>query len=235
MLKSICHQHSLQIWTGHIADHKAAAGLKAIRTIFNQRDFVLCKVEAKPLLWDSCSYGGADLNSDNKPVIIHLQMSHMYFVYKHLPIQEGRVIYDLDKLVNSVSTREDFCNALDEKLAEINLNCDPNNALTEVLKCVETCAAINISVIKNNKNQAGCLTDDPLMVKLSEQQKAFWHRIYQSSKNEDRTTLRKECNNMLHQISKCLRDLSTLQADSLINTTSTTDDSQKMFRAARTQ
>ena len=59
-------------------------------------------------------------------------------------------MYDLAKVVNS--TREDYCNALDKKLADINLNCDPNNALTEVLKCVETSAASNIGVIKNNKN-----------------------------------------------------------------------------------
>ena len=71
------------------------------------------------------------------------------------------------------------------------------------------------------------------MVKLSEQQKALWLRIYQSGKSEDRTTLRKERNNILRQISKCLRDLSILQADSLVDTISTTDDCQKMFRAAR--
>ena len=35
----------------------------------------MCKVEAKPLLWDLRSYGGADLNSDHKPVITYLQIS----------------------------------------------------------------------------------------------------------------------------------------------------------------
>ena len=74
-------------------------------------------------------------------------------------------MYDLAKVVNSNST-------LDEKLAEINLHCDPHNALTEVLKCVETSAASNIGVFKND----GRLTDnplDPLVVKLSGQQKAL--------------------------------------------------------------
>ena len=61
-------------------------------------------------------------------------------------------MYNLANVVNSNSTLEDYCNALDKKLAEINLNCDPNNALTEVLKCVKTSAASNIGVIKNNKN-----------------------------------------------------------------------------------
>ena len=98
------------------------------------------------LLWS------ADLNSDYKPVITRLQMSHMYFAYKRRPSQGGRVIYDLAKLVNSNSTQEDYCNALDKKLAEINFDCDPNNTLTEVLKCVEISAASNIGVIKNNKN-----------------------------------------------------------------------------------
>ena len=214
-------------WTGHIADRKVVAGSKATRAVFNQIDFVLCKVEVKPLLRDSHSYGSADLNSDHKPVITCLQINHMYLVYKHQPSQEGRVIYDLAKLVNSNSTQEDYCNPFDEKLAEINLDCDPNNALTEVLECVETSAASNVGVIKNNKNQAGCLTDDPLVVKLSEQQKVIRLQIYQSGKSEDCTTLRKECNNILCKISKRLRDLSILQEDSLLDTISTTNDCQK--------
>ena len=219
-------------WTGHFVDRKVVAGSKATRAVFNKTNFVLCKVEAKRLLRDLRSYGDADLNSDHKPVIRRLQMNHMYLVYKCQPSQKGRVIYDLAKLVTSNSTQEDYHNALDEKLAEINLDCDPNNGLTEVLKCVETSAASNIGVIKNNKNWAGRLTDDPLVVKFSEWQKALQLRIYQSSKSKDCTTLGKECNNILCQISKHLRDFSILQADSPVDTKSTTDDCQKMFRAA---
>ncbi len=194
---------------------------------------MLCKVEAKPLLRDSRSYGGADLNSDHKPVITRLEISYMHLVYKRRPSQGGHVIYDLSKLVNNNSTREDYHKALDEELAEIDLDCDPNDALTEVLKCVETSAASTIGVIKNSKNRSGRHTDDPLVVKLSEHQKALRLRINQSGKSEDRTTLRKERNNILRQISRRLRDLSVIQADSLVDTISTTDDCQKMFRAAR--
>ena len=88
-------------------------------------------------------------------------------------------------------------------------------------------------MIENNKNRAGHLNNDPLVVKLSKKQKALQLRIYQSGKSEDCTTLWKECNNILRQISKRLIDLSILQADSLIDTISITDDCRKMFRAAR--
>ena len=58
-------------------------------------------------------------------------------------------------------------------------------------------------------------------------------RIYQSGQSEDRTTLRNQRNNILRQISKRLRDLTVMQAESLVDTISSTDDCQKMFRAAR--
>ena len=60
-------------------------------------------------------------------------MSRVNIVYKRRPSQGGKVNYDLTKLVNSNNIREEYKKALDE----IDLDCDPNDALTEVLKCVE--------------------------------------------------------------------------------------------------
>ena len=84
-----------------------------------------------------------------------------------------------------------------------------------------------------NKNRSERHTEDPLVVKLSEQQKSLRLQIHQSGKSEDRTSLRNQRNNILRQSSKRLRDLTVMQAESLVDTISSTDDCQKRFRAAR--
>jgi len=91
-----------------IADHKAPAGSKALTAVFNQINFVMCKVEAKPLLQDSLSYGAADLNSDHKPVVTHLQMNWMCLLHKHHPKQGGRVMHDLRRRACDTVTQASY-------------------------------------------------------------------------------------------------------------------------------
>ena len=68
---------------------------------------------------------------------------------------------------------------------------------------------------------------------MSAQQKALRLHIYQDGQSEDRTKLRQERNNILHRISKRLRDLDIQRADSLANDITATDNCRKLFRAAR--
>ncbi|KAI8483691.1 hypothetical protein Bbelb_386290 [Branchiostoma belcheri] len=48
-----------------------------VTAVFNQIDYVLCKLNCKPLLKDSHSYGGTDLNSDHKPVVTHKRLKEL--------------------------------------------------------------------------------------------------------------------------------------------------------------
>ena len=66
--------------TGWLPDRTAPADSKRTVAVYNQIDCVLCKQEAKPLLRDPRSDGGATLNSDLKPVMmpricLHLKAS----------------------------------------------------------------------------------------------------------------------------------------------------------------
>ena len=218
-------------WTGHIADRSAPAGLKATIAVFNQIDFVICRGLAKPLLKDSRSYGGADLNSDHKPVVTRLKMNNICLIYKRPPKQGKKVTYDLPRLTSDRNTQGSYEQSVREQVAEIDLNCAPNDALAKILKCVEKSAASTVGILKHNKTAR--YTNDPLVVKLSQEQKALRLSIYQSGKSEDRTKLRKERNIILRHISERLKELAIQQADSLSEEITSTDDCRKMFRAAR--
>ena len=105
-------------------------------------------------------------------------------------------------------------------------------SVCNLLKCMETSAAKTVGVLKNSSNHRHH-TEDPLIVELSEKQKALRLRIYQDGKSEDRTNLRKQRNNILRNISKRLKELEIMKADTLANEISSTDECRKMFRAAR--
>ena len=218
-------------WTGHIADSKAKTDSKATIAIFNQIDFILCKAKAKILLRNSRSYGGTDLNSDHKVVITRLNMKNICLLHKKHPGRKGQVRYDLPRLTSDPITHESYRRTLKYQMAMREHNYDPNKDLSTVLKCMETSAASEIGVLKNTKH--GCHTEDPEVSKLSAQQKALRLRIYESGKSKDRTMLRQERNNILHKISKRLRELNIKRADSLADEITATDDCRKMFRAAR--
>ena len=219
-------------WTGHIADPNAKTDSKATIAIFNQIDFVLCKIKSKPLLRDSRTYGGADLNSDHKPVVTRIRMENIILIHKKHHRQKGQVRYDLARLTNDPTTQAQYNESLQNQLTKIDQQKDPNKALANILKCMETSAASTVGVLKNNNN---CRhhTEDPLVVELSEKQKALRLRIYQHGQSEDRNNLRTERNNILRKISKRLRELEIMRADSLAKDISSTDECRKMFRAAR--
>ena len=86
---------------------------------------------------------------------------------------------------------------------------------------METSAANTVGVLKN-KNKHRHHTEDPLIVELSEKQKALRLRIYQNGQSEDRSSLRKERNSILRNISKHLKELEIMRADCLANDISST-------------
>ena len=76
-------------------------------------------------------------------------------------------------------------------------------------------------------------TADPIVTKLSEQQKALRLKIYQHGKSENRTLLRKERNNILRLTSKRLKEVAVEEEDALADQITSTNDCRRMFRAAK--
>ncbi|XP_078682194.1 uncharacterized protein LOC144916745 [Branchiostoma floridae x Branchiostoma belcheri] len=217
-------------WVGHIATPQRATDTKSTTAVFNQIYNVLCKLNCKPLLKDSRSYGGTDLNSDHKPVVTRVRMDNVYLVHKQKR-EKSQVKYDLAKLTNGTSTQERYKKDLQNQVANAHYDSNPNEALDTLLKCVHKSAAKTLGVLRNNQHRQH--TNDPQVAELSEKQKALRLLIYQTGKNKDRSAQRKERNTILRQIDKRLKELEIKRADDLADEISSTDDCSKMFRAAR--
>jgi hypothetical protein len=75
--------------------------------------------------------------------------------------------------------------SLRNQLTKIDHCSDPNKALATILKCMETSATSTVGVLKNNNHRQH--TEDPLIVELSEKQKALKLCIYQNGQSQDRS------------------------------------------------
>ncbi|XP_060758794.1 craniofacial development protein 2-like [Neoarius graeffei] len=186
-------------WVGHIATPKRTADSKSTIAVFNQIDFVLCKLNCKPLLKDSRIYGGTDLNSDHKPVVTRIRMENAYLVHKQKR-EKGQVRYDLTRLTTDPTTQVQYREYLQNQVANAHYDNNPNKALDTLLKCMHISAANTLGVLKSNKHRQH--TEDPQVAELSEKQKALRLCIYQTGKSKDQSVLRKERNTILQQINK---------------------------------
>ncbi|XP_066263288.1 uncharacterized protein [Branchiostoma lanceolatum] len=159
-------------------------------------------------------------------------MDNICLAHKKCKRQKHQVKYNLEKLDNP-STQVQYKQSLANQLSNIAEDNNPNIALTTVLKSMETAAANILGVLKNTNGKQRHHTEDPVIMKLSEKQKALRLRIYQTGHSEDRKPLRTERNKILREISKQLKNQAMKRADELKDEITATDDSRKMFKAAR--
>ena len=113
----------------------------------------------------------------------------------------------------------------------MHISLDPNARLEGVLKCVKDAAADTVGVAPLHAHRR--YTQDPLVAKLSAQQRALRLRIEATGDSRDRTKWRRERCLILRQINQRLRDLACRRADTLALEITSTDDSRKMFRAVK--
>ena len=111
------------------------------------------------------------------------------------------------------------------------ISLDPNARLEGVLKCVKDAAADTVGVAPLHAHRR--YTQDPLVAKLSAQQRALRLRIEATGDSRDRTKWRRERCLILRQINQRLRDLACRRADTLALEITSTDDSRKMCRAVK--
>ena len=103
-------------------------------------DYVLCKQTTKPMIRDSRSYGGCDLNSDHKLVVTRLLLNRTCLAHRGCPKKPGPVKYDLYRLAGDASTQTAYRHSLRVKLEGTHIGRDNNDALSNVLKQMETSA-----------------------------------------------------------------------------------------------
>lgn len=219
-------------WTGWLRDPSAPPGTSKTVAVYTQIDFVLCKQNAKLMLQDARSYGGATMCSDHKPVVARLCFNRRCLVYRQPKKHALRTIYDTARLVCNEDTRNAYLSSLNKKINDMPTSTDPNVRLRDILRCVKEAANETVGVTPPSSHKRG-YTQDPLVSRLSTQQRALRLRIEATGNSTDRTTLRRERSHILKQINKRLREVACRKADTLASEITATDDARKMFKAVK--
>ena len=183
------------------------------------------------MLQDARSYGGATISSDHKPVVACLRFDRRCLMYKQPKKRYPQTRFDTSRLVSDEDTRLAYLLSLNERINSMPISLDPNARLEGVLKCVRDAAADTVGVAPLYAHRR--YTQDPLVAKLSAQQRALRLRIEATGDSRDRTKWRRERCLILRQINQRLRDLACCRADTLALEITSTDDSRKMFRAVK--
>ena len=123
-------------WTGWLKDQNAPSGSSKTVAIYTQIDFVLCKQNAKLMLQDARSYGGATISSDHKPVVARLRFDRRCLMYKQPKKRYPQTRFDTSRLVSDEDTRHAYLLSLNERINSMPISLDPNARLERLLKCV---------------------------------------------------------------------------------------------------
>ena len=137
------------------------------------------------MLQDARSYGGATTSSDHKPVVARLRFDRRCLMYKQPKKQYSQTRFDTSRLVSDEDTRLAYLLSLNERINSMPISLDPNARLEGVLKCVKDAAADTVGVAPLHAHRR--YTQDPLVAKLSAQQRALRLRIEANGDSRDRT------------------------------------------------
>ena len=123
--------------------------------------------------------------------------------------------------------------SLNERISSMHMptSFDPNARLEDVLRCVKDAATKTVGMATSHTHRH--YTQDPLVAKLSAQQRAMRLHIEDTGDSKDRTNWQRERCSILRQINQRLLDLAYRRADALALEISSTDESRKMFRAVK--
>ena len=145
------------------------------------------------MLQDACPYGGVTLCSDHQAVVACncLHFDRRCLMYKKPKKQPPLTHFTPSSLCLMKTHAMLICSlSLNEWISSMPTSLDPNARLEEVLKCVKDAATETIGIAPYRIHRS--YTQDPLVAKLSFQQRALRHRIEATGDSKDRTKLRRE-------------------------------------------
>ena len=109
--------------------------------------------------------------------------------------------YDTPKLVSDEGTRLAYLLSLNERIGSLPTSNDPNARLESVLRCVKEAASETIGMTTPHHRR---YTQDPVVAKLSTQQRALRLQIEATGDSKDRTNWWRERRRILRQINQRL-------------------------------
>lgn len=223
-----CFEHKMThrtTWTcpERIEDHLDARTKEPRRNPYrNQIDYICTKNETAKLVQDARSYGGMTTNSDHKIVIAKMNLRLPRLQYKK---SEPSVNYD-----NIIEKQFEYKNEVNRLMGEKEDTTVTQRKWDNIVDCTSN-AAMNILGTKDRNSKKTC---DPLVKKLSEDQKKL-RRDYEATKSKERRKkLKTERNEKIHQIHKLLKKKRNDEIEEKIaQIENLPNDSRKMFSAIK--
>ena len=210
--------------TGWISD-----GNNKTRPVFSQIDYILCRTRSKKILQDCRSYAGGRLDSDHKIVITKIDLGKPHILHRQKP---KRTSYNVSRLTSNRDVQSQYMTSLNSKISSIEYrdDNDPASKLKSLMCVIKSTAADVVGLEKPNRNANH--SNDKIVVDLVEHRRQLRLQL-NNNESADRSVLRAQINRSQKMIKKRLTELKCEEADHLVSTISSTDESRRMFEAVR--
>ena len=141
--------------------------------------------------------------------------------------------YDISNLTCNKDVQSRYRSLLKSNIDALQYR-DPNNPASKLrylMNTVKSTATEAIGLRKPNQNR--CTTNDSIVVDLANKRKQLRINLNNNNKAADRSKERSQINHLQKLIKNRLKQLKCEEADNLVRTISSTDESRRMFEAVR--
>ena len=231
LLANTCFRYSMRhrtTWTGHIRD--GTTGL--VKPIYNMIDFVLIPHLCRPLLRRARSYAGTEVASDHKLVIAVMEFSGLYSIHNTVPKKKKNIkpVLAVRQLQNPQS-REQFTTALETKHANLEIEAESASSMWQkATKIIIEAAESSLGTL-HRTSRGKYIVPCTQVSELSKRQRAI--RLQLESGTPNSQALKKERNQILHQIREIQLTEANARLDKIAESIENAPDSVAMFKAAK--
>lgn len=190
-------------WTGHRKD----TSTNTVVPVYNQIDYVICKLSQKRLLVDSRSYGGCELFTDHKLVVARFDFQRLYGIFGRSNRTDNQQQFRVNTTkLSSADTRATYQQKLNDTLisADLTVRGSQERSLQDtcdaVLGVVKSVAEDVLGTAKRTVHKL----PDPEIEQLSREQRSLRITIANTTKPDIRVALTQKRNAIQHTIrEKC--------------------------------
>ena len=115
-------------------------------------------------------------------MVARVRFDRRCLMYKQPKRQPPQAAYDTSRLVYDEDTRHAYLLSLSERISSMPTSFDPNARLKDVLRCVNDATTETVGMATSHTHRR--YTQDPLVAKLSAQQRALRLHIEATAETE---------------------------------------------------
>lgn len=230
-------QHSarhITTWVGSRRDTSSGS----VVPIYNQIDYVICRQSQKRLLVDSRTFSGCHTQSDHRLLVARLQLGRFYgIMHRDKCRSKMEPKLDMSRLATDSQLREQYQAELQEQLSRNTVNSVDTSANTvlagdkwEFVKAGISSASRKVLPVMPKKNHR---QHDPQIAEMSLQQRDLRLRIANTIGDEKKQQLKRDRNQILHQIRKRALQVSEDRLNRQAEEVERLKDGAMMFKAVQ--